>query len=133
VCAGSDIMHPAGSFIVGAVAGVIFVKGFELCQFRLKVDDVLGVWPLHGLCGVWGGIAAGIFGLEALGGLGGVAFLAQLAGSVAGAAYALIAGLIVYSVVDLIIGLRLSPDDERRGADLAIHKVGANPEADIIG
>jgi Amt family ammonium transporter len=133
VCAGSDIMHPAGSFIVGAVAGVIFVKGFEFCQFRLKIDDVLGVWPLHGLCGVWGGVAAGVFGLEALGGLGGVAFVAQLAGSFAGAAYALAAGLFVYSMVDLVLGLRLSPEDERRGADLSVHRVGANPESDIIG
>ncbi len=84
VCAGSDVMHPAGAFLVGAVAGVIFVKGFEICQFRLKIDDVLGVWPLHGLCGLWGGVAAGIFGLKALGGLGGVAFAAQLVGSLAG-------------------------------------------------
>jgi ammonia channel protein AmtB len=45
---------------------------FTLTQNRWKIDDVLGVWPLHGLCGAWGGIAAGIFGHEALGGLGGV-------------------------------------------------------------
>ncbi len=133
VCAGSDIMHPAGSFIVGAVAGVVFVKGFEICQARLKVDDVLGVWPLHGLCGLWGGVAAGIFGLEALGGLGGVTLTAQLAGSILGAAYAFVGGLIVFTVVDMVLGLRLSPDDERRGADLSIHRISANPEADIIG
>jgi Amt family ammonium transporter len=112
---------------------VIFVKGFEFCQFRLKIDDVLGVWPLHGLCGLWGGIAAGVFGLEALGGLGGVSFVAQLVGSLAGAAYALAAGLLVYSIVDLVLGLRMSPEDERRGADLSIHRIGANPESDIIG
>ena len=133
VCAGSDIMHPAGSFVVGAIAGLIFVKGFEICQARLKIDDVLGVWPLHGLCGLWGGLAAGIFGLEALGGLGGVTFVAQLVGSLAGAAWAFAAGLIVYSVIGATIGLRLSPDEERRGADLTIHKIGANPEAEIIG
>ena len=133
VCAGSNVMHPAGSFIVGAAAGVIFVKGFEICQNRLKIDDVLGVWPLHGLCGLWGGIAAGIFGLEALGGLGGVTFQAQLVGSVLGAAYAFVGGLIVYTVVDLLFGLRLSPDQERRGADLSIHRISANPESDIIG
>jgi ammonium transporter, Amt family len=132
VCAGSDIMHPAGSFVVGATAGVIFVKGFQICQFRLKIDDVLGVWPLHGLCGLWGGVAAGIFGTEALGGLGGVNFTAQLVGSVAGAAYALVAGLVVYSAIEALIGLRLSPDDERRGADYAIHSISANPEADIL-
>jgi len=132
VCAGSDIMHPAGSFVVGAAAGVIFVKGFQICQFRLKVDDVLGVWPLHGLCGLWGGVAAGIFGAEALGGLGGVSFAAQLLGSVAGAAYALVAGLIVYTIIGALFGLRLSPEDERRGADYAIHSISANPESDIL-
>lgn len=132
VCAGSDVMHPAGSFLVGAGAGVIFVKGFEICQFRLKIDDVLGVWPLHGLCGVWGGVAAGIFGLEALGGLGGVSLPLQLLGSAAGAAYAFVAGLIVFSVIDLIFGLRLSPEDEQRGADQAIHRISANPETDIL-
>ncbi len=133
VCAGSNVMHPAGSFIVGVAAGVIFVKGFEICQNRLKIDDVLGVWPLHGLCGLWGGIAAGIFGLEALGGLGGVTFQAQLVGSVLGAAYAFVGGLVVYTVVDLLFGLRLSPEQERRGADLSIHRISANPESDIIG
>ncbi|MCC6984645.1 MAG: ammonium transporter [Bauldia sp.] len=133
VCAGSDIMHPVGSFIVGAAAGVIFVKGFELAQFRLRIDDVLGVWPLHGLCGLWGGIAAGIFGLEALGGLGGVSTLGQIVGSLIGAGYAFLAGLLVYSLLGMTVGLRLTPEEERRGADLSIHKVGANPEADIIG
>jgi ammonium transporter, Amt family len=133
VCAGSNIMHPVGSFIVGAAAGVIFVKGFEICQNRLRIDDVLGVWPLHGLCGLWGGIAAGIFGLEALGGLGGVTFQAQLVGSLAGAAYAFVGGFVVYGAIDLILGLRLSAGDERRGADLSIHKISANPEADILG
>ncbi|WP_421725648.1 ammonium transporter [Bauldia sp.] len=133
VCAGSDVMHPAGSFIVGAIAGVVFVKGFEICQTRLKVDDVLGVWPLHGLCGVWGGLAAGIFGLEALGGLGGVSFMSQLVGSAIGVAWAFVGGLVVYSVIGAIIGLRLTPDEERQGADLSIHKIGANPEAEIIG
>jgi Amt family ammonium transporter len=132
VCAGSDIMHPAGSFVVGAIAGMIFVKGFEICQFKLKIDDVLGVWPLHGLCGLWGGIAAGIFGASALGGLGGVSFVVQLIGSLAGAAYAFAAGLIVYSILQAVIGLRLSPDDERRGADRSIHSISANPESDIL-
>jgi Amt family ammonium transporter len=133
VCAGSDVMHPLGSLVVGAAAGVIFVKGFEICQNRLKIDDVLGVWPLHGLCGLWGGVAAGIFGLTALGGMGGVTFQAQLVGSLAGAAYAFAGGLIVYSAIDFLLGLRMSAEDERRGADLAIHRVSSNPESDILG
>jgi ammonium transporter, Amt family len=131
VCAGSDIMHPIGSFVVGAVAGAIFVYGFQLCHNKWRIDDVLGVWPLHGMCGVWGGIAAGIFGLEALGGLGEVAFLSQLVGAVAGAAYALAGGLVVYGVLRATVGLRLTPEEEHRGADLSIHAIGANPELDL--
>ena len=131
VCAGSDIMHPIGSFVVGAVAGVIFVQFFQLAQNKWRIDDVLGVWPLHGLCGVWGGVAAGIFGLEALGGLGGVTFQAQLVGSLAGAIYAALAGLIVYGGLKAAVGIRLSPEDEHMGADLAVHKISANPELDI--
>lgn len=131
VCAGSNVMHPVGSFVVGAVAGVVFVYGFEFCQKRLKIDDVLGVWPLHGLCGAWGGIAVGIFGLTALGGLGGVSFMAQLVGTLSGVLFALLAGLVVYGVLKATIGIRLSADDERRGADLAIHRISAHPEADL--
>ncbi len=133
VCAGSDILHPIGAFVVGGVAGAIFVYGFEWCQNKLKIDDVLGVWPLHGLCGVWGGVAAGIFGLEALGGMGGVSLISQILGSLLGAAYALCIGLLVYGVLKSFIGIRMSEDDELRGADLSIHKIGANPEADIRG
>ena len=133
VCAGSDIFHPLGALVVGGVAGLIFVHGFEWCQNRLKIDDVLGVWPLHGLCGVWGGLAAGIFGMEALGGMGGVAFVSQLIGTLAGAAYAFAAGAIVYGILRAVVGLRLSEEEEMRGADLSIHKIGANPEAEIRG
>ena len=132
VCAGSNVMHPMGSLIVGAVAGLIFVYGFTVTQNRLKIDDVLGVWPLHGLCGLWGGIAAGVFGAEALGGLGGVAFMSQLIGSLVGVAYAAIAGAAVYGLLNAAVGLRLSPEEEAMGADLAVHGIGANPEAETL-
>jgi len=132
VCAGSDVMHPIGSLFVGGVAGVIFVYAFQAAaNSKWQFDDVLGVWPLHGLCGLWGGIACGIFGLTAFGGMGGVSFWSQLVGSVLGAGYAAVAGLIIYTVVDVLFGFRLSPEDERRGADLSIHKIGANPEEDV--
>jgi Amt family ammonium transporter len=133
VCAGSDLFHPIGALVVGVLAGVIFVRGFMLCQEKLKIDDVLGVWPLHGLCGLWGGIAAGIFGLEALGGIGGVSFGAQVLGSLLGAGYALAAGFAVYGGLKAVMGLRMSERDEMRGADLSIHKISANPEGDIRG
>ncbi len=131
VCAGSDIMHPVGALVTGAIAGVIFVQMFQLSTNTWKIDDVLGVWALHGLCGLWGGIACGLFGLTAFGGLGGVTFGSQLVGSLLGAGFGLVVGVVIYSVVDMLIGFRLSPEDERIGADLAIHKIGANPEVEV--
>jgi Amt family ammonium transporter len=131
VCAGSDLMHPVGSLITGCVAGVIFVYMFQIASNKWKIDDVLGVWPLHGLCGVWGGIACGIFGLEALGGLGGVSIMSQIVGSLLGGAAGFVAGFVVFKIVDTIFGFRLNEEDEARGADLSIHKVSANPEDDM--
>ena len=127
VCAGSDVMHPIGALFVGALAGGLFVFAFTYVQNKFpKFDDVLGVWPLHGLCGLWGGIAAGIFGLEAFGGMGGVSFMSQLIGSLTGVAVALTGGFIVYGLVDKIVGIRLDEESEFNGADLSIHKIGAN-------
>ena len=128
VCAGSDVMHPVGALAVGATAGAIFVFMFTLTQNRWKIDDVLGVWPLHGLCGAWGGIAAGLFGQPALGGPGGVSLTAQLAGTLLGVGWAALAGLAVYGTLKAVTGLRLSPEEEYQGADLAIHKIGSTPE-----
>jgi len=128
VCAGSDLMHPIGALITGVIAGAMFILLFTWLQNRTRIDDVLGVWPLHGLCGAWGGIAAGIFGLESLGGLGGVSLSAQLIGSLGGVAVALIGGFLVYGAIDKLIGLRLSDEAEFSGADLAIHKITATNE-----
>ena len=123
-------MHPLGALITGLVAGALFVYMFTQAQNRWKVDDVLGVWPLHGLCGLWGGIAAGIFGSKALGGLGGVNIIAQLVGSALGVAIALIGGFLVYGALKASIGIRMSPEDEYEGADLSIHKISATPDRD---
>lgn len=131
VCAGSDLMHPLGALVVGGVAGAIFVVMFTLTQNRWRIDDVLGVWPLHGLCGTWGGLAAGLFGSQALGGLGGVNVSAQLLGTAMGLAWALLSGLVVYGVLRSTLGLRLSQEEEFEGADLSIHKIGATPEREV--
>jgi Amt family ammonium transporter len=127
VCAGSDLMHPLGALFTGVVAGALFVWAFTLTQNRLKIDDVLGVWPLHGLCGVWGGIAAGVFGLEAFGGMGGVNFMSQLLGTLMGVVIALAGGFIVYGALKKVVGLRLTQEEEYEGADLSIHKIAATP------
>ncbi len=128
VCAGSDIMHPLGALATGAVAGGLFVWAFTLTQNRLKIDDVLGVWPLHGLCGAWGGIAAGLFGLKSMGGLGGVTFLSQLFGTGLGVAIALLGGAVVYGGLKQLFGLRLTPEEEYEGADLTVHKISATAD-----
>ncbi len=125
VCAGSDLMHPVGALIVGGVAGAIFILVFTWLQRRPKFDDVHGVWPLHGLCGAWGGIAAGIFGSEALGGMGGVSFVSQLLGTLLGLVIAVVGALVIYGVMRQTVGLRLTQEEEHNGADLAIHKISA--------
>jgi Amt family ammonium transporter len=128
VCAGSDLMHPLGALVVGGVAGALFVFMFTWTQNKWKVDDVLGVWPLHGLCGTWGGIAAGIFGSTSLGGLGGVSFSAQLIGTMLGVAWALLASYVLYALLKHFVGLRLSQEEEFEGADLSIHQINASPD-----
>jgi ammonium transporter, Amt family len=128
VCAGSDLMHPLGALATGAVAGVLFVWAFTVTQNRLKIDDVLGVWPLHGLCGAWGGIAAGIFGAKSLGGMGGVSFMSQAIGTGLGIVIALAGGAIVYGGLKAAFGLRMTAEEEYEGADLSIHKIGATAD-----
>lgn len=128
VCAGSDLMHPIGALVVGAIAGVLFVQLFTIAQNRWKIDDVLGVWPLHGLCGAWGGIATGIFGSHALGGLGGVSLAAQAVGTLGGIAVAAAGGTLIYGAIHLLFGLRLDPEQEFIGADLALHRISSTAE-----
>ena len=128
VCAGSDLMHPLGALFVGLVAGGLFVYMFTLVQNRWKIDDVLGVWPLHGLCGLWGGLAAGIFGAKALGGIGGISFTAQLIGSALGVGIALLGGFIVYGTLKAVLGIRMSQEEEYEGADLSVHRISSSPD-----
>ncbi len=128
VCAGSDVMHPLGALVTGIVAGVLFVWAFTLTQNRLKIDDVLGVWPLHGLCGAWGGIAAGIFGAKSLGGIGGVSLLSQLIGTALGVVIAVVGGMLIYGALKKTVGIRLGAEEEFDGADLSIHKIVSSTE-----
>jgi Amt family ammonium transporter len=124
-------MHPLGALVVGAIAGAIFVTLFTLTQNKWKIDDVLGVWPLHGLCGTWGGLAAGIFGSRALGGRGGVSFLAQLIGTAMGVCWAVLGSLAVYGAIKATMGLRLSQEEEFDGADLSIHRISATSDREV--
>lgn len=130
ICAGSDVMQPLGALFTGATAGFLFVFLFTWTQNRWKIDDVLGVWPLHGLCGTWGGIAAGIFGSRALGGLGGVSIWSQLIGTGIGVAIAFVGGLLVYGALKWTVGIRMGAEEEYAGADLTIHKISATADRD---
>ncbi len=131
ICAGSDVMHPVGALVTGVVAGALFVWMFSLTQNRWKIDDVLGVWPLHGLCGTWGGLACGIFGSPALGGLGGVSFTSQLAGTLLGIVIAFVGGLVVYGALRATVGIRLDAEEEFNGADLSIHRITSAIEEEM--
>lgn len=131
ICAGSDLVHPIGAFFVGGIGSLIFVYGFQFEQEKLKIDDVLGVWPLHGVVGTWGGISAGIFGSTAFGGMGGVSFLSQLAGSLLAIAYAVVTAFVVYTVIDKVCGFRLDDEQEFAGADLSVHQINAYPEDNV--
>lgn len=131
ICAGSDLVHPIGAFFIGGLGALIFVYGFHIEQEKLKIDDVLGVWPLHGVVGTWGGIAAGIFGSTAFGGLGGVSFMAQLVGSLLAVVYAVVTAFVVYKLIDIVSGFRLDEEQEFRGADLSVHQINAYPEENV--
>lgn len=132
ICAGSDVVHPLGAFVIGGIAGIMFVKLFTYTQNKLKIDDVLGVWPLHGVCGAFGGLAVGIFGQQWFGGMGGVSLISQLFGTVLAILIALAGGFLVYGVLKLLMGIRLSQEEEFNGADLSIHRISANSEENMF-
>ena len=132
ICAGSDVVHPLGAFVIGGIAGIMFVKLFTYTQNKLKIDDVLGVWPLHGVCGAFGGLAVGIFGQQWLGGMGGVSLISQLFGTALAILIALAGGFLVYGVLKLLMGIRLSQEEEFNGADLSIHRISANSEENMF-
>lgn len=132
ICAGSDVVHPLGALGIGAIAGTLFVWLFTFTQNRLRIDDVLGVWALHGVCGTFGGLAVGIFGLQALGGLGGVSLISQLIGTMLGIVIALSSGFIIYGLLKITIGIRLSPEEEYNGADLSIHRVSSTYDQNLF-
>ncbi|MCK4623535.1 MAG: ammonium transporter [Desulfuromonadales bacterium] len=131
ICAGSDLVHPIGAFFIGGIGSLIFVYGFQIEQEKLQIDDVLGVWPLHGVVGSWGGLATGIFGSTTLGGLGGVSFMSQLAGSLLAVVYAVVTGFVVYKIIDTVSGFRLEEELEFNGADLSVHHINAYPEENV--
>ena len=127
ITANCDRVSQGESLIIGVIGGLLVVMGILLLE-KLKIDDPVGAWPVHGLCGVWGGLATGIFGdlpdgIETVGGF----FTVQLICTVAICAWAFITMSIVFGVLKSIGLLRVSPEVEQSGLDLEEHGLRAYP------
>jgi len=119
ITAGADAMGPGAAIIVGAIAGVIVV--FSIIFFdKIKVDDPVGAISVHGVCGIWGTLAVGIFG--------GAVFLTQLVGTLAVSIAAFVFSLIVFFIIKVAFGVRVSPEEESKGLDLSEHGQEAYPD-----
>ncbi|MGI9643131.1 MAG: hypothetical protein ACR2N9_10135, partial [Acidimicrobiia bacterium] len=108
------------SVLTGLVAGVIMVfsvMGLE----RVGIDDPVGAISVHGTAGLWGVLAVALFSSDA-------SFGTQLLGAAAIAAWAFIASYIVFKVIDLTVGMRVTPEEEREGLDRSEHGAEAYPE-----
>ena len=116
ITANCDSVNNVEGLIIGGVAGVLVCVGMELLE-NLKIDDAVGAWPVHGLCGIWGGIATGLFG--------GHPFGAQVIGSIAIPVWAFVTAFILFTVIKKLGVLRVSPEEEQAGLDLSEHGVGA--------
>jgi Amt family ammonium transporter len=112
ITANCDSVTNGEAIIIGLIAGVLVVLGVSLLN-RLKIDDVVGAWPAHGLCGVWGGIATGIFGDFNLG--------VQLLGSLAIPAWSFVTMYILFVIMKKLGILRVSREHEMAGLDLSEH------------
>ena len=119
ITAGADAMGPGAAIIVGAIAGIIVV--FSIIFFdKIKVDDPVGAISVHGVCGIWGTLAVGIFG--------GAVFLTQLVGTLAVSIAAFVFSLIVFFIIKVAFGVRVSPEEEAKGLDLSEHGQEAYPD-----
>lgn len=116
ITANCDAVTNVEAIIIGAIAGVLLVLGTLLLE-RLKLDDVVGAVPVHGICGVWGGIAAGIFG--------GYPIMTQVVGSVVIPVWAFVTAFILFTILKSLNLLRVSPEEEQAGLDLTEHGASA--------
>jgi Amt family ammonium transporter len=113
ITANCDSVTNIESIIIGLVAGLLVVLGITLLN-KLKIDDPVGAWPVHGLCGIWGGIATGLFGGHPL--------VAQIIGSIVIPVWAFITMFILFSILKSVDLLRVSEEEELIGLDISEHK-----------
>lgn len=123
ITAGPDVISGLSAVAVGIVGGLIVVLSVLMFD-RLRIDDPVGAISVHGVAGVWGTAAVGIFGGASLG--------VQLLGTLAYSGAALVAGFVVFIALRYTIGLRVTPEEEFLGLDLAEHGAEAYVENDSL-
>ncbi len=127
ITAGCANVSPTSSIIIGAIAGILVV--FSVILFdRIKVDDPVGAISAHGVCGAWGTLAAGIFNM---GGTTGKIIGVQLLGIAACFVWTFTAAYILFKIIDMTIGLRVSAEEEAKGLDLTEHGGNAYPDFEV--
>ena len=126
ITANCDQVPLWAALVIGAVAGVLVVLGVILLD-KLRIDDPVGAWPVHGLCGVWGGIATGIFGTAE-----GVSLGVQVLGTLAITGWAFFTMLGVFLALKAVGMLRVSPEEEQAGLDISEHGMHAYPPQWIV-
>lgn len=133
ITAGCDAMHPGFALLTGAIAGVIVVFSVVLID-KVKIDDPVGAVSVHGVCGVWGTLAVGLFNVEAglLVGGGATQLMVQLVGVLAAFLWAFPVSLGIFLVIKHTVGLRASEEHEFAGLDITEHGMHAYPPA-LIG
>ena len=119
ITANCDAVTNSESLLIGAIAGVLVVGGIILLD-KLRIDDPVGAFPVHGICGVWGGIATGLFGAEK-------ALFPQVVGSLVVPAWAFFTMLGVFLTLRAIGILRVSAEEEQAGLDISEHGMHAYP------
>ena len=136
ITAGCNTVTPCGAILIGLISGALVVLSVYFIEHKLKIDDPVGAVSVHGVCGLWGTLACGLFNAEAILGIGdrstGLFFgggfsqlLSQLIGSAAAFVWAFFLGLILFSLIKQTLGLRVSDEEEYRGLDICEHGMEA--------
>lgn len=127
ITAGADVIGIWSAALIGAVAGVLVVVSVIFFD-KVRIDDPVGAISVHGVCGVWGTLAVGIFGSNIVDGVETIRFLPQLTGAFAVCTYAFLVGLLLALAVRYTIGIRVSEEEEFTGLDIQEHGMEAYPE-----
>ena len=122
ITAGADQMGPASSIIIGLIAGVLVVMSVLFFD-KIKIDDPVGAISVHLVCGIWGTLAVGLFGAKA----GGAQLTSQLIGVVAYGVFAFAFAFVLFLVLKMVMGLRVSREEESEGLDIGEHGNVAYP------